>query len=80
MDWGLPIESLMLSKVEGKNVQATFKIVYDTIPSLHTTDSFYSCFDIQPVKILNKSYFAIDSTQYYKTFKGVDNLVKDVNN
>lgn len=69
MDWGLPIESLLLSQIEGNKVQATFKIVYDTVPFLNTTDSFYSSFDIQPVHILNPDYFMLDSTQFYETFK-----------
>ncbi len=71
MDWGLPVESMLLSKIRGDKVQTTFKVIDDHMPAMETSDSFYSCFNIQPVKTLNNQYFILDSTQQYRIIKHV---------
>jgi len=67
MDWGLPVESLLLSGMQRQGPHTTFKVVHDyQTHRLSSTDSFYSCFSIQPATQLNKRYFTIDTTQQYR--------------
>ncbi len=76
MDWGLPVESMALSQIEGKAVQSTFKIAHETLPLMYAKDSFYSCFSIENTKKLHTQYFALDSTQYYQYIEGLELLLK----
>jgi len=67
MDWGLPVESLLLSGIQEQVPHTTFKVVHDyQTRRLSSTDSFYSSFSIQPITQLNKRYFTIDTTQHYR--------------
>lgn len=68
MSWGLPIESMMLSKAEGYTPQTTFKIVDENFKIEPLVDSFYSSFEKQPISFLDPKYFQLDTTQY-KVFK-----------
>lgn len=75
MDWGLPIESLLLSKMEEHDIQTTFKIVREPILIPQNTDSFHAAFKLQSIESLNDKYFILDSTKNYEVIKGVDNLL-----
>ncbi|HTO16064.1 MAG TPA: hypothetical protein VLZ83_09845 [Edaphocola sp.] len=73
MSWGLPVESMLLSKLENKNPVVTFKIVPPDFKVQNIADSFYSCFTILPQSFLNKDYILIDSKQEYKVIEGLNN-------
>lgn len=65
MDWGLPIESMMLSKVKNDSVQTTVKIIHEEVQLLQAKDSFYSCFDKRSMDYLNSKYFVLDTLSTY---------------
>lgn len=75
MDWGLPIESLLLSKMEEHDIQTTFKIVREPILIPQNTDSFHAAFKLQSIESLNDKYFILDSTKNYEVIKGVNYLL-----
>ncbi len=77
MDWGLPIESLLLSKMKGHDIQTTFKVVREPILIPHNTDSFHAAFKLQSIESINDKYFILDNTQNYEVIKGVDNLLEN---
>jgi hypothetical protein len=67
MDWGLPIETMLLSGIQGQQILTTLKMVHDNqTHNIPSTDSFHSCFRIQPIAQLNKQYFIIDTIQPYQ--------------
>jgi len=67
MSWGLPIESMMLSELNGYPTQTTFKIISAQPENLLITkDSFYAPFEIKSTTVLNPRYFRLDSTQNYQ--------------
>lgn len=69
MDWGLPIESMMLSKTKGYNIPTTFKGVDTAFKIRPVKDSFYSCFSVDAISSLDKRYFKLDTVQGYKVYK-----------
>jgi len=71
MDWGLPVESLLLSELNGMKPAVTFKLVDQQFETRQLKDSFYSCFEVQPVSLLNKKYFSIDTTHSYHVILGI---------
>lgn len=75
MDWGLPIESMMLSNIQGDKIQSTFKVVYDNPQIIQAKDSLYSSFNIQSMEILNTQYFNLDTTKRYEVIEGLDGLI-----
>jgi hypothetical protein len=76
MDWGLPVESILLSKLQGKDVQTSIKVVTDIPTPLPKAHALYSCFGIEPIRNLNFVYFDLDSTTPYRLFVGIDELVE----
>lgn len=65
MDWGLPVESIMLTQLEGRNPQATFKLVDENVEVRTGVDSFYTSFKYLPMSDLNPDYFHLDPQQEY---------------
>ena len=78
MDWGLPVESMLLSKLEGRSPQTTFKLVDKNFEVKIAADSFYTPFKYLPVSDLNPIYFHLDSDQEYKLLDGKE-LLKELN-
>lgn len=73
MAWGLPVESMMLSEIQGRPVQTTFTIMAakpDVLMS--ATDSFYAPFDKKPTTVLNRQYFHLNTTQRYQVLSVED--------
>lgn len=77
MDWGLPVESMVLSQINGNNTLHTFKIVTDSIPLINNSDSFYSCFSIEHKNKLNAQYFVLDTTENYHRIKHITTLIQE---
>lgn len=66
MQWGLPIESLILSNLEGYAEQVSFKLYAgDTIPTLDSS-IFLTPFKEIPIAQLNSNYFTLDSVSTYQ--------------
>jgi len=73
MSWGLPVESMMLSELNGYPMQTTFKIISAKPENLmRARDSFYAPFDIKSTTVLNPRYFRLDSTQNYQILSADD--------
>lgn len=73
MNWGLPVESMMLSELNGYPKQTTFKIISAHPENLmRARDSFYAPFDIKSTTVLNPQYFRLDSTQNYQILSAID--------
>jgi hypothetical protein len=64
MDWGLPIESMMLSESKGYALPTTVKGIDTSFDIRQARDSFYSCFDVVTMAALDKKYFVLDTNQY----------------
>lgn len=77
MDWGLPVESLMLSKVKGYTIPVTFKVVQQDFKIIPEQDSFYSCFGKQALTELNTDYFQPDTTKQYTVIQDLELLMED---
>ncbi|HRP89175.1 MAG TPA: hypothetical protein PKX92_03960 [Edaphocola sp.] len=71
MDWGLPIESLLLSALDAKKPNITFKTTPPDFIVRQPKDSFYSCFQIMPNSFLNQKYIQIDSLQAYQPIPNI---------
>lgn len=76
--WGLPVETVMMSKLKSYSPGITFKVVEEEISQLPQPDSFYSCFNVLPVKELDKRYFNVDTNSQYVilTEQQLDSLLK----
>ncbi|HET8573566.1 MAG TPA: hypothetical protein VFL76_06815 [Edaphocola sp.] len=73
MAWGLPVESMMLSEIQGYPVQTTLKIMADRPEILmNATDSIYAPFDKKPAAVLNRQYFHLDTMQRYRVLSAED--------
>lgn len=69
MDWGLPVESLMLSKMKGIKQPVSFKLVDENFIPSTAVDSFYAPFKLIPVSDLNSNYFQPNKTGNYILLK-----------
>jgi hypothetical protein len=76
MSWGIPVESMMLSSLEGDTIMTTFKISDENKEMLQATDLFYSSFGTESIKALNNQYFRLDTTQKYQVIEGLDAVLK----
>lgn len=65
MDWGTPVESMMLSDLKGYTRQITFKIVGPeyVLPQPNKT-LFLNCFGTDSIKAVDARYFPVDSSAY----------------
>lgn len=73
MDWGTPVESAMLSDLEGYPVRTTFKVVepeYSVPPQSERV--FLNCFGKDSIRKVNTRYFPIDSSSAYRTLQWSD--------
>jgi hypothetical protein len=79
-NWGLPIESIMISELKHYSPRVTFKVVTDSLSIRYTPgrDSFFSCFNLVPVKEQDKRYFSLDPLTVYLHFTEahLDRLIK----
>jgi hypothetical protein len=70
MNWGTPVESIVLSKLDGEVPQLTF-ICADSsmLKSFNTTsrDTLLGCFEKVPVSSINSRYFVVDTASVYTT-------------
>jgi hypothetical protein len=69
LSWGLPVESMMLSALEGERPQRTF--FYSGEEDLTKTiavgrDTLIGCWEKRPTSKLNARYFQMDTTSGYK--------------
>lgn len=65
MTWGLPVETMLLTSLEGKQTMTTVKLVDEKfIPTL-AKDSIYTAFKLLSVKDLNADYFTVDTNKPY---------------
>ncbi len=72
MAWGTPVESLMLSELEGYRPAVSFKIT-DKLPAENpAADSFLSAFSTVPASSLNARYFHPDTNTTYRVLEGAD--------
>ncbi len=74
MTWGMPIESMMLSNIEGYQPAVTFKIAPKGFSMRQVPDSFYSNFKITENAFLDRNYFPIDSIGKYRLIDGLDSF------
>lgn len=65
MEWGLPIESIVLSSLKNYNPQVTFKVLKDPAIRPLPADSFFSGFEIKPVSEMDRRYYRLDTTSRY---------------
>ncbi|MFT4062365.1 MAG: hypothetical protein QM642_08425 [Edaphocola sp.] len=66
MEWGLPVESLLLSAMEGHEPQKTIKMVQPGEAKNMAADSFYNCFNTIGIRSLNHYYFRVDTQSTYR--------------
>lgn len=70
MNWGTPVESIVLSKLDGEVPQRTF-ICADSgmLKGFNTTskDTLLGCFEKVPASSINGGYFVMDTTSVYST-------------
>jgi hypothetical protein len=64
IDWGLPVESLLLSQTLGYKPQTTIKVTSALPADQPGRDAFYGCFKTEPVDTLNSFYFQLDTGVY----------------
>lgn len=78
MDWGLPIESIMLSSLKNYDPQVTFKLLKDPEIRPLPADSFYSCFSIKPISEMDRRYYRLDTSSQYTVLQHswLDSLLK----
>lgn len=74
MTWGTPIESMMLSKINGHEPAVSFKIVQKDFTLRQVPDSFYSNFNVTENSFLDRKYFLIDSIGDYQLIEGLDDF------
>ena len=73
MDWGTPVESMMLSDLRGYAQPITFKIVSpDFVLPQHSALLFLNCFGTDTIRKINMQYFPLDTTSPYKTLRWND--------
>ena len=72
ISWGLPIESLLLSKLNNDSIQTTFKIIENTPQDNGNKKTFHSSFKTIPIFNLNRAYFNLDSSQPYTIINSLD--------
>lgn len=65
MDWGLPIESLLLSSMNHPESPLSFKAVDESFVISPAQDSIFSCFQLSPQSILDKNYFKLEKSPYH---------------
>ena len=65
MDWGLPIESLLLSSMNHPESPLSFKAVDESFAVSPAPDSLFSCFQLSPQSILDKNYFKLEQSPYH---------------
>lgn len=66
MSWGLPVESILLSKMNGNKIQSTIKLVNENSLPPITKNDFYSSFYVESMQNLNSDYFILDTIQNYQ--------------
>jgi hypothetical protein len=68
MSWGTPVESMMLSQLQGERPQRTF-IIEDSqqLKTFYTAsrDTMLGCFEKVAAKDINARYFLLDTTSVY---------------
>lgn len=74
MDWGVPIESILLSTIDQNPV--TFKVVGKDYHFTNSKSDFASSFWVQPISSLNGDYFALDTTQEYTVINGIKSVIR----
>ena len=68
-DWGVPVESLLCSQLQGHHPQVTFRLVEEHQKPVTGTDSFQTSFRTLHQRQLNSHYFQTDTTQVYRVLK-----------
>ncbi len=68
MNWGMPVESMMLSQLQGERPQRTF-IIEDSqqLKTFNTAskDTMLGCFEKLPATKMNAGYFLLDTRSVY---------------
>lgn len=78
MNWGTPVESVVLSSLQQNRNQTSFIIEDDNqLKAFNTAskDTLLGCFEKVPVNAINKAYFRIDTATTYTTMS-YDELVR----
>jgi len=65
MTWGLPVETMLLTTLNGKEPVTTVKLVNENFIPTQATDSIYTAFKLLPIEDFNAAYFKLDTTQPY---------------
>ncbi len=68
-EWGVPVESLLSSRLDGHQPQVTFRLVEAGETPISGTDSFQTSFRTLHQQELNGLYFQTDTTQGYKVVR-----------
>jgi hypothetical protein len=68
-EWGVPVESLLSSRLDGHQPQVTFRLVEAGETPISGTDSFQTSFRTLHQRELNGFYFQTDTTQGYKVVR-----------
>lgn len=68
-EWGVPVESLLSSRLDGHHPQVTFRLVEAGETPISGTDSFQTSFRTLHQRALNGYYFQTDTTQGYKVVR-----------
>lgn len=66
--WGVPVETMILSALESPENAVTYKIYDQVQPVSAAVDSVYTAFRLVPVSVLNKRYFGLANSTFYKEF------------
>lgn len=69
MNWGLPVESLLLSELKGYRPAITVKMVSVEEQISQLADTFYAPFDKRSHHFLNADYIHFDTMQRYQLVK-----------
>lgn len=76
-EWGVPVESLLSSRLDGHQPQVTFRLVEAGETPISGTDSFQTSFRTLHQRALNGYYFQTDTTQGYKVVRLSELVVTD---
>jgi hypothetical protein len=69
MNWGAPVESMLLSGINGEKPQRTFMFADEGQLKAFTTasrDTFLGCWEKRPIQHINERYFQFDTTSTYR--------------
>ncbi len=69
VNWGVPIESTLLSSLNSKKAPTTIKIINSGSHYSTSTDSFYTAFEFVPISKLNSKYFEFSNETRYEVLR-----------